>query len=173
MSSSRKKSKNASRLEACLAKPDNQTCSECSEEGPTWASLLLTPGCIITTATKKKTTTPKMGVFCCYKCCSYHIQLGREICIVKNIKSIDDCKSRVVVVVAVDKQVFQEIAGHVSGWGYPSWKFQLTLWCLLFIQSFSSWNSKYFYRVRSGSQGYGTKWQRYHGSHFWIWSTRD
>jgi hypothetical protein len=41
---------------------------------------------------EKVKATRKMGVFCCYKCCSYHYELGRQICEVKNIKVADECK---------------------------------------------------------------------------------
>lgn len=73
------------RLEACLQEPGNQFCADCSETKPAWASLLLVPS-------GESGKHGKMGVFVCYKCCSYHFQLGRDVCEVKNIKVGDDCK---------------------------------------------------------------------------------
>ena len=70
------------RIEACRNQPENQICADCSEDSPTWASLITPPF----GSGKGK----KVAVFCCYKCCSYHFQLGREICEVKNIKTASD-----------------------------------------------------------------------------------
>jgi stromal membrane-associated protein len=88
------------RLKQCLAREENKICSECPEPNPTWASLLVPPVELKKELKKEKhkdkkdkvKTTRKMGVFCCYKCCSYHFQLGRQVCEVKNIKVADDCK---------------------------------------------------------------------------------
>lgn len=89
------------RLEACLMWPENGVCAECPERHPTMASLLMPPAVATswifasTTADKDKKDKKKektkdkkkmMGVFVCKKCSSYHMQLGRDVCEVKNIK---------------------------------------------------------------------------------------
>ncbi|CAB9516479.1 Stromal membrane-associated protein 2 [Seminavis robusta] len=73
------------RLRSCRHQLQNQKCADCGEENPAWASLLKTPANLSGGYDKKK-----LGVFCCYKCCSYHFQLGRDVCEVKNIKSAED-----------------------------------------------------------------------------------
>jgi len=77
------------RLEKCLQKPENQTCSECSNGTPTRASIILPTTAYIM---EKETKKGMVGVFCCHKCCSYHMELGRDICKVKNLKVAEDCK---------------------------------------------------------------------------------
>ena len=71
------------RLQDCLQAPENSTCADCADTEPSWA-------CLLQSTTSKGGVS--MGVFCCYKCCSYHYQLGRDICTVKNVKAADDCK---------------------------------------------------------------------------------
>ena len=77
------------RLEKCLQKPENQTCSECANGTPTRASIILPTTAYIM---EKETKKEMVGVFCCHKCCSYHMELGRDICQVKNLKVAEDCK---------------------------------------------------------------------------------
>ncbi|CAB9516480.1 ArfGAP with dual PH domains [Seminavis robusta] len=84
-SKAKKQAEMLQRLKACQELPENQKCAECGEDKPAWASLLKAPAALSSTTDKKK-----LGVFCCYKCCSYHFQMGRDICQVKNIKSSED-----------------------------------------------------------------------------------
>ncbi|CAB9496240.1 Probable ADP-ribosylation factor GTPase-activating protein [Seminavis robusta] len=68
------------RLQAVALLPANRVCSECPEQEPTWASLLKPP-----VANGKA-----IGVLCCYRCYSFHFQLGKTICQVKNIKMVEE-----------------------------------------------------------------------------------
>ena len=73
---------NKERLQLLAILPTNRFCSECSEMEPTWASLLKAP----------VEGGQKLGVLCCYRCSSFHFQLGREVCTVQNIKMVEECK---------------------------------------------------------------------------------
>jgi len=77
------------RLDNCLLlQPGNTKCADCPERKPTWASFLITtPG-----DKKNKKAKKTLAILCCYKCVSYHYQLGRDVCEVKNTKIVDDCK---------------------------------------------------------------------------------
>lgn len=99
------------RLQACLMWSENTICAECDERDPTMASLLMPPSGVYmdmfgtAKLDKKKAKQEKkrdkevkkdkrkmMGVFCCKKCSSHHMLMGREVCEVKNIKMMDHCK---------------------------------------------------------------------------------
>ncbi|CAB9520899.1 ADP-ribosylation factor GTPase-activating protein [Seminavis robusta] len=80
-----KKDQVKKRLNAIVALPTNRTCSDCPEVGPSWASILLA---VPTTATGKK--LPRVGVLCCYRCYTYHIELGKDVCRTKNILKPDE-----------------------------------------------------------------------------------
>ena len=67
------------RLRAIAELPTNRTCSDCPETQPTWASIQL---------------DKRVGVLCCYRCYGHHFQLGKDTCKVKNLKMIDECKSK-------------------------------------------------------------------------------
>jgi len=78
------------RLEDLLHEPNNQTCADCHSDSPTWASLVA----VDTASSGSKganNNQHKIGVFCCHKCVSYHYELGRELCAVKNTKKAKDC----------------------------------------------------------------------------------
>lgn len=79
-SSKHKKKELRQRLEKVWNKQENQYCIDCDEKNTSWASILAP----VLGASKK------MAVFLCYKCCNYHMTLGRDICLVKNLKTADD-----------------------------------------------------------------------------------
>lgn len=84
------------RLESITALPTNATCSDCPEPHPTWASLLvpLVGGAAPTNHKHKAINTDtRLGVLCCFKCYSYHFQMGQAVCHVKNMKMAEECKS--------------------------------------------------------------------------------
>lgn len=79
-SSKQKKKELLQRLEKVWNKQENQYCIDCDEKNTSWASILAP----VLGASKK------MAVFLCYKCCNYHMTLGRNICLVKNLKTAND-----------------------------------------------------------------------------------
>lgn len=91
------------RLETCLTNPENARCAECPTRNPTWASILVPPAnasmfSALTTDGRKNRKDKKgkriLGVFICQKCSNFHIQMGRTICEVKNLKVPNQCKLR-------------------------------------------------------------------------------
>ena len=86
-------STNKRRIAVCLSKPNNQSCCECSDPKPTWASLIVPPPAsllIIPSSQQRKQQFPTIGVLCCYQCAGLHRSLGTHICRVKSCH-LDDC----------------------------------------------------------------------------------
>ena len=89
------------RLEACVTQAENARCAECPARNPTWASILVPPAnasmfSALTTDGRRNRKDKKgkkiLGVFICQKCSNFHIQMGRTICEVKNLRAADQCK---------------------------------------------------------------------------------
>ena len=70
------------RLDAAVAQPWNQKCSDCTENNPTWASILHPPF---------EGAKPLVAL-CCFQCCNHHVKLERNTCIVRSPKMAADCK---------------------------------------------------------------------------------
>jgi len=94
---SKKQTELGFRLSICLQREENKLCSDCGEmiADPTWASLIVIPEHTEMTGKEKRrkqqhNNDPKMGIFICRKCCSYHSQLQAdyEVVVVKNIKNL-------------------------------------------------------------------------------------
>ena len=71
------------RVKLLLKEPANKVCSECRSGKPKWMSLLETP---------LNETMNMLGIFCCENCKEYHEALGSELCIVKCLKTPEECK---------------------------------------------------------------------------------
>ena len=86
------------RLRALGCQLHNKVCAECPERDPTWASLLLvaTPDDTCKcNSTDKIEKTKLLGLFCCFRCYTFHFQLCKEgvVKAVKSVKVAEECKS--------------------------------------------------------------------------------
>lgn len=73
------------RLKVLMNKPENQTCADCPERQPRWASLIVPP------AGSPPGSIP-MGALVCLECSGSHRRLGVHISFVRSI-NLDSCKS--------------------------------------------------------------------------------
>ena len=72
------------RLKTLLSKPENQTCCDCSDRKPTWATIIVPPP-------DAPKPMEKIGAFCCFQCSGAHRGLGTHICFVRSV-NLDECK---------------------------------------------------------------------------------
>jgi hypothetical protein len=103
-----------SRLQACLMYPENHVCADCPERNPTMVSLLMPPPAAEKNkekeSKKKKDKSKLIGVYCCKKCINEHMFMGREVCEVKNIKSVEQCKSsRIILLSSESNQLLKSM----------------------------------------------------------------
>jgi stromal membrane-associated protein len=78
------------RLLVVQARPENQTCCDCSDKNPTWATIIVLPQ---ENAMYQQKGLTKIGGFCCFQCSGAHRSLGTHICFVRSV-NLDSCKSK-------------------------------------------------------------------------------
>lgn len=72
------------RLKALMNLKENQTCVDCPEKSPRWASLIVPP-------TDLGGGGMPIGAFCCLECSGSHRRLGVHIAFVRSI-NLDQCE---------------------------------------------------------------------------------
>ena len=70
------------RLETMADHPGNRNCADCPEGDPTFASLLALP----------VEGGKPIAVLCCAQCRTLHAQLDGQVCLVKSIRAVNQCK---------------------------------------------------------------------------------
>jgi stromal membrane-associated protein len=74
------------KLKTLMSLVENQTCSDCPEKKPTWASIVVPPP-------DAPQGTEKLGAFVCLECSGSHRRLGVHIAFVRSV-NLDSCKCR-------------------------------------------------------------------------------